>query len=91
MTDANGNTTLVEYNIRGKPTFKTYSDGTTERFVYTIWGDLSESIAQDGTKIRYSYDAQGREIKKEWFNRKNILVKTTWKTYNAFHLLSETD
>ncbi|MBA3603241.1 MAG: RHS repeat-associated core domain-containing protein [Parachlamydiaceae bacterium] len=91
LTDANGNTTLLEYNIRGKPTSKTYSDGTSKRYIYTIWGDLAESVAQDGTRIRYSYDPQGREVKKEWFDRKNVLIKTTEKTFNAFHLTSEKD
>ncbi len=50
LTDGNGNTTLMEYNVRGKLTSKTYPDGVTERNTYTIWGDLAESNARDGTK-----------------------------------------
>ena len=91
MTDANGQLLIIEYNLRGKPTCTTYPDGTSERQLYTLWGDQAETTARDGTRIQYSYDPLGREIKKEWFDKEGTLLKTTTKTYNALHLLSETD
>lgn len=91
MTDANGYLLSIEYNLRGKPTCTIYPDGTSERQIYTLWGDLAETTSRDGTKIQYAYDPLGREIKKEWFDKEGMLLKTTSKTYNALHLLSETD
>jgi YD repeat-containing protein len=91
LTDGNGHASIMEYNINGKLISKTYPDGITERNVYTLWGEIAESISRDGTRICYSYDPLGREIKKEWFDSKGISLKSTSKTYNAFDLLSETD
>ncbi|MGZ3732547.1 MAG: RHS repeat domain-containing protein, partial [Parachlamydiaceae bacterium] len=91
IKDPNGHVTLIEYNLRGMPICTTYPDGTTERCEYTVWDELKRSIGPDGTEIRYTYDPQGRETKQEWFDVKGNLLRFTTKTYNAFHLISETD
>ncbi len=91
ITNANGQTTSIKYNLRGKPTCTTYPDGTSERHTFTIWGDVAKSSARDGTFIQFTYDPQGREIEKRWFDADGSLLKTTSKEYNALHLLSETD
>ncbi len=91
ITNGNQDTTLIEYNVRGKPIFTLYPDGSVEKQTYTLWGDLAESTAKDGSKIRISYDPQGRETKKEWLNSSGKIIKTTSKTYNAFHLIGEQD
>ena len=41
--------------------------------------------------IEYSYDPQGRETEKKWFDGNSTLLKKTKKTYNAFHLIFEMD
>lgn len=91
IIDGNGHATHIEYNIRGKPIFVTHPDGKTESYIYTLWGELAESTARDGRKIRYTYDPMGREVKKEWFDKTSCSVKVITKSYDAFHLISETD
>ncbi len=68
-----------------------YSDGTSIKMTYTLWGELSEKTFQDGTKVAYFYDPQGRETKQEWTDSQGRLLKEASKKYNAFHLISEKD
>jgi YD repeat-containing protein len=91
IVDGRGNATQIEYNIRGKPTLIIHPDGKTERYLYTLWGDLAEETKRDGLKVCYRYDAQGREVKREWVDKAGAVIKVTRKSYNAFHLLSESD
>lgn len=91
ITDAKNNALIIVYNPRGKPISTTFPDDTIEKRTYTLWGELAECIARDGTKIEYKYDPQGRERSKEWFDSYGNLIKTTTKEYDAFHLTVETD
>ena len=91
ITNAEGHTTAIEYNLRGKPVKITYPDGTSEKRTYTLWGELAETQARDGSRIRYGYDSQGREITKEWLDAKGDILKTETKEYNALHLLRDID
>lgn len=91
VTDPRGNTVTSSYNSRGKPTCIDYPDGSQERFYYTLSGELEHSIGRDGSQIHYTYDPQNREIKKVWLDASGNILKLMEKTYNAFHLLSETD
>lgn len=92
LIDPNGHTVFSTYNARGKPTRIDYPDGSYEIFYYTLSGQIEHSIERDGTQIKYKYDPQDREIQKIWLDPSgNICLKSTEKTYNAFHLLSETD
>ena len=75
-----------------KPLSISYPDGSSEKFFYTLNGELEESIGRDGTRVKYTYDPLGREICTDWLDASGkIIIKTSSKTYNAFHLLSELD
>ena len=91
IIDAKAHTTRIAYNVRGKPLSIIFPDGTIEQRKYTLWGELAECTARDGTKIKYTYDPQGRETSKTWLDAKGKLKKTTTKEYDAFHLRVETD
>jgi RHS repeat-associated protein len=91
LKDPRGYTISSTYNARGKPIRIDYPDGSHEQFYYTLGGQLEHSIGRDKTEIKYTYDAQDRELKKEWFDPQESSLKSIEKTYNALHLISETD
>lgn len=90
-TDASGYTTRTSYTIWGHPEEINHPDGTQERFEYTIEGQLSKKIEKNGSYTLYSYDLLGRKTKEELYGPDHeFLSKKGW-SYDAFHLLSETD
>ncbi|HEV8052039.1 MAG TPA: hypothetical protein VGP47_06065, partial [Parachlamydiaceae bacterium] len=91
ITDSVGGVTTIAYTAHNKPYHKIYPDGTTEKFEYDLNGNLLMSTAQNGTKTIYQYDPFDRIVKKEVYSTNNELLQTESKTYNTFHLLSETD
>jgi RHS repeat-associated protein len=90
-TDCNGFTTNTRYNIRGKPIEIVYPDGTKELFEYFCDGSLAKSTTKEGTYTVYHRDYLTRPIKEETFSTDGTLINSTIKTYNAFHILSESD
>lgn len=89
--DGRGVTTHHTYTLRGKIASTTYPDGTTETNSYALNGHLIESKQRNNQRIRYTNDFLGRPICIETFSSSGELLTTTRATYDAFHLLTETD
>ena len=89
ITDANGETTLIEVNIRGQPIHVTYPDKTTEEMIYSLDGQLMEKMAKNGTRTTYVRDPLGR-ITEEIVDGGEV-IKRTVNIYNAFHLVDSID
>ena len=90
-TDCNGFTTSTRYNGRGKPIEILHPDGTKELFEYFHDGSLAKSTAKTGVYTVYQRDYLARSMREETFSAEGSLINSVIKTYNAFHLLSETD
>lgn len=88
-TDPNGNTTTYTYNARGNKTEILYPNGSKETLIYYKNGDLKKHTTQEGLTIAYKYDVLGRVNSKKYTS--NELIAEESFTYNALHLLSETD
>lgn len=91
ITDPCGYVTRAKYTVRGQPYHIFYPDGTEEKFEYTLKGQLSKKIASNGTYTTYAYDYLARPIRKECFSSSGVSLALETKTYNAFHLLEETN
>ncbi|MBA3721324.1 MAG: RHS repeat-associated core domain-containing protein [Parachlamydiaceae bacterium] len=88
--DANGNVMQTEYNVRGKPTKITFSDGSIETFVYFLDGNLKESISKEGRKTIFERDAFGHVTRsEEWAN--DILLSHLEYNYQGSLLMWITD
>ncbi|MBD5528485.1 MAG: DNRLRE domain-containing protein [Lachnospiraceae bacterium] len=57
--DANGNTTVYNYDGQYRTTGITYADGTTESRTYNAEGYLSSVTDRQGVKTAYTYDGNG--------------------------------
>ena len=90
-TDCRGETTYFSYNSRGKPIEICYPDGSKERFIYFLDGQLKSQIDQEGTITSYTYDYQGRVLSKTIQSAEREVLAQEVFTYNAFHLLSKRD
>jgi RHS repeat-associated protein len=86
-----GELTRKKCNIYGKPISITYSDGTCEKFEYTLEGLLSKKIEKDRSCTTFTYDYQGRELKNLRFDPNGNVIQKTQKKYDAFHLVKEID
>jgi len=89
--DANGNAIHTAYTLRGQPCAVHYPDGSSEFQEYTLDGLLEKTIAKNGVVTAFTYDYLGRVIQKITYDASGNLLSQTSATYNAFHLLSETD
>lgn len=89
LTDANGQTTFIEVNIRGQPTKIIYPDGTKEEMVYSLDGKLVQKTAKNGARTDYIRDSLGR-VKEEIVEGQGER-KQTINRYNAMHLLESID
>lgn len=83
--------TYTTYNVLNQPTEIRYPDGTKESFFYNLNGTLEKSIEKNKTVTNYTYDFLKRLTKKEKVSAKDELLTSHSYTYNAFHLISETD
>ena len=88
--DANGHTTKTHYTYLGKPSEILHPDGSSETYTYTPWGALQSHTDRSGLTIHYQHDVLGREISKTYVGKSGH-IGTETRTYNALHLLSETD
>jgi len=83
-TRENGkNPTLYYYNIRNKPIFIEYADGSFEKFTYYLDGELKEQIGKDGNQTFFYYDKLGRLSSKELFSPTGIKLKELIYTYQG--------
>ncbi|WP_143406419.1 RHS repeat-associated core domain-containing protein, partial [Estrella lausannensis] len=89
--DAKGGVTECKYTARGKPYYKKNADGTEERTYFDLDGTLRESVDIYGNKTVIESDYLGRPTKKSVYSPAGELLKANTYTYNAFHLLKETD
>ena len=89
--DAKGNTTAMEYNIRGQPTKIIYPDGTFERFFYRLDGKLCLKRSREGVRTVYELDAIGRILSETISSTDGSLPKVTRYTYNNSQLTCLTD
>jgi hypothetical protein len=89
--DANGNWTNRDYTIRGQVCKIRYPDGSSEQKEYSPDGLLIKETSKNGLMTCYKHDAFGHVILTEKFSPDGSLLSSTSATYNAFHLLSETD
>lgn len=87
IIDAKGQTTSMEYNIRGKPFTITHPDGSKESFIYKINGSLRQKTEKNGSYTIYVRDYQDRVLKEEIYSPDHKLLKCSQFTYNAFHLM----
>jgi YD repeat-containing protein len=91
VTDPLGYTTTTTYTITGKPVHTHYPDGTSETNEYNLDGTLRKNIGKTGLITLYSYDIFYRPTVVQVYSADNQLLSTTSKTYNSFHVTSETD
>lgn len=91
IKDANGYITKKWYTIRGQPYLIQYPDGSIERKEYTLDGLLEKEIAKNGLVTVYSHDALGNVVRTEKQDPQGNLLSATTATYNAFHILTETN
>ncbi|MFA6915646.1 MAG: RHS repeat-associated core domain-containing protein [Parachlamydiales bacterium] len=89
--DAQGNSTRYNRNIRGDILDVEHPDGTSEHYRYSLEGWLVKEMNRQGVATTYEQDEQGRIINTSVYSETGELLKKTFSTYNAFHLLSETD
>ncbi len=89
QTDANGEITQFEVNIRGQPTKIIYPDGTKEEMIYSFQGWLMQKIAKNGTRTEYVRDPLGRITQEIVYG--GDAIKQTKNLYNAFHLIESID
>ncbi|MGK5595103.1 MAG: DUF6531 domain-containing protein, partial [Parachlamydiaceae bacterium] len=90
-TDAKGYSTITHYTARGKPHTVIYPDGTTEKYTYFLHGPVESYTDRNGCVRRYSIDYKDRVVRTDFYTPDGVLKSTTSATYDAFHLLSETD
>ncbi len=88
--DPLGNVKHYSYNARGQIIETIYPDGTIEKREYTLEGWLEKEISPTGLTTKYTHDCLGRVIATDTYSN-GILLAHASSTYNAFHLLSETD
>lgn len=89
--DAKDNAIYAAYTARGQPYAIAYPDGSCERFEYTLQGLLEKTTAKNGCLTVFTRDYQDRIISTEYYSAAGEKLWSTSATYNAFHLLSETD
>lgn len=87
-TDAEANTTLTTYTIRGKPICIEYPDGSQEHFRYYLNGTLKWHKDQDGVELDYTYDSLGRMLTKTHRLSASLLEQYS---YDAQNIISKTD
>ena len=80
-----------EYNIRGQVTKIKYPDGAREEFTYYPEGTLHSKVERNGCMTVYERDYQDRIISTMYYGPDLSILWTTSATFDAFHLLSETD
>lgn len=85
--DPKGYETETRYNIRGKPVFIFYPDGSTEEMVYTKEGCLKEKKERNGLKTHFSYDQLSRIVKKELISEAGVPLSESSYRYSSFHLI----
>lgn len=88
--DAKGNSIKKQFTIRGQPYRIEYPDQTTETFEYDLFGRVISKIDRNGLITTYKYDVLDRVTKETHSDNTGIVSSKTF-TYDAFHLLSETD
>lgn len=91
VKDAKEVETHRTYNIRGEVASVTYPDGRSEKKTYQLNGTLIETVDCNNTKTRFTNDCFGRPLKIEIFSASGELLTAMTATYNAFHVLTETD
>lgn len=91
VRDALDRSTYTAYTVRGKPYSIKYPDRSEEHKEYTLEGWLERDIDKMGTVTRFYHDPLGRVICQEISSSSGELLKQTYCTYNAFHMLTETD
>lgn len=91
VTDPQGNETIASYTLHRKPYEIIYPDGSKEHFEYSLKGHLKKAIHRDGSYTCWEYDYFSRPLKKEIYAATGELLTVETRTYNAFHLTSETD
>jgi RHS repeat-associated protein len=90
--DANGNLLTSTYTVRGQPSLITYSDGTQEQTLYYLDGAIKQSISRNHLYTFHPYvDYQGRPGFTTYYSEHGHLLDWKSTTYNAFHLLNETN
>lgn len=92
IVDAKGQVTTTRYNICGKPLEKRYPDGTRELFEYAIDGVTQvRGVSREGLITKHRHDALLRVITTERYDAAHHLMGRATYSYNAFHLISQTD
>lgn len=91
ITNANGFITTTTFNARKHPIEVRHPDGTIEKFRYALDGSLVQKIAANGTKTTYTRDILGRVTVETTHSSTGETLTETLSTYDAFHLLSQTD
>lgn len=89
--DACGTVTKTAYTVQGRPYRIEHSDGSIEKNEYEIRGNLVTSIDKNGSYTKHTYDYQSRLLSKSTYDIDDTLLDSINYTYNALHLISETD
>jgi len=89
--DGNGNKITYKINAINQVEKKTYSDNTTNTFVYNNWGDLF-SVKDDLGTIEYVYTNKGQKLsEKRTFSDLSKSYTTSYTYHNDGNIASVTD
>ena len=91
VTDPLKRTTRTAFTLNGKPYERHDPDGNSERWEYSVRGELKAEFAKDGSFITYEHDFASRPTLIQFFNKNGEPLKTIEKTYSAFHLKKEVE
>ncbi|MEL7430939.1 MAG: hypothetical protein AAGI90_00205 [Chlamydiota bacterium] len=83
--------TAMTYTLDDQLASIEYADGTKELRTYDSAGRLQSITNALGVVTRYAYDGFGRCLSEQVVSPTGKVLQERRKTYDAFHLLSETD
>ncbi len=89
--DAYGNCTQKKFTLLGKPYEITYADGTQERFLYNLQGELIETQTATGATTRNILDGRGRLLRVEQYNSDGTLYSVSESRWGRTRLESSID
>ncbi|HEY9773582.1 MAG TPA: cysteine peptidase family C39 domain-containing protein, partial [Planktothrix sp.] len=89
LTDPNNNVTTWQHDLEGRPTLKTYQDGTTVQYVYDFWTNRLRSKTDAlGQRTTYVYDSDNEPLQTMYNNVVNAAAPVIYAWDPSFRRLS---
>ncbi len=91
VTDANGNSTLFQYDQHHRLRYVTHPDGSQKRMCYDLHGNLVKEVNEIGTATEHTYDALNRRTQSTTTVAPGKVISHSFE-YNSMNLpTKETD